>query len=435
MGKKIKAEMDAQRARFVNGAVERGVERADAVTIFDLVAKFASYGFNKSHAAAYALVAYQTAYLKANYPVEFLAASMTLDMNNTDKLGEFRLEARRLGIEVVPPDVNRSGIHFEVEDGKVHYALAALKGIGSQVVEHLVAVRENHPFADLADFAARIDPQIVNRKALECLAQAGAFDSLEPERAKVFENIGRILAAAQERTNRVASGIGDLFGDASGPPPLFLTVAEPWPPAERLQREFVAVGTYLSAHPIDDYEALVRARGGVTWRRFFDQLRAQQQFAGTIAATVVQRQERRTRTGGRIGIITLSDPTGQFEATAYQERLAEWREQLEPGHSLLLQLGGEFDPDTEEMRLRIHGIEALEAVAARKSGALRVFLDTAEPIERLARRLDQGEGSVSVVLGLKDFEVELKLPGQYRVTPQVIGAIKTVPGVLAVEMR
>ena len=149
---------------------------------------------------------------------------------------------------------------------------------------------------------------------------------------------------------------------------------------------------------------------------------------------MVQRQERRTRTGGRIGIVTLSDPTAQFEATVYQERLAEWRELLEPGHSLFVQIGGEFDPETEEVRARIQALEPLEAMAARKAQAIRVFLDAPEPIERLASRLDKGEGTVSVVVMLKGREVEVRLPGQYRVTPQVAGAIKAVPGIVHVEM-
>ncbi len=272
-------------------------------------------------------------------------------------------------------------------------------------------VRGERPFADLADFASRIDPQILNRKALECLAQAGAFDSLDPDRAKVFENVGRVLAAAQERTERAESGIFDLFGGSGEPTRLFFVAAEPWAPSERLQREFTAIGTYLSAHPIDDYAALAEARGGLTWKAFEERLRASRQFTAKIAATVVSRQERRTRTGGRIGIIMLSDPTAQFEATVYQERLAEWRELLEPGHSLFVQIGGEFDPETEEVRARIQNLEPLEALAAKKAQAIRVFLDAPEPVERLANRLAEGEGTVSVVVMLGR-EVELKLPGQ-----------------------
>ncbi|MDH3195422.1 MAG: DNA polymerase III subunit alpha, partial [Hyphomicrobiales bacterium] len=280
MGKKIRAEMDAQRERFVDGAVERGVARPDAVMVFDLVAKFASYGFNKSHAAAYALVAYQTAYLKANHPVEFLAASMTLDMGNTDKLNEFRLEARRLGITVVPPDINRSGVDFETHEGEIVYALSALKGVGTQVVRHIAGIRDERPVAGLSDFAARIDPHIVNKKAMECLVQAGAFDALQPDRARVFAGIGRILAAASEHQQRTEAGVRDFFFDAAGAPQLTLEPAEAWPPAERLQREFTAIGAYLTAHPLDDYGQVIESRGALPWRAFAERVRAGTMQAG-----------------------------------------------------------------------------------------------------------------------------------------------------------
>ena len=166
MGKKIRKEMQEQRAVFVKGAVSNGIEREQADAIFDLLERFAEYGFNKSHAAAYALVAYQTAYMKANYPVEFLAASMTLDMGNTDKLSEFRTEAERLGIKVEPPSVNRSGVEFPVDGNTIHYALAALKGVGAQAVEAIVASRGDKPFTDLSDFAGRINPRAVNKRVL-----------------------------------------------------------------------------------------------------------------------------------------------------------------------------------------------------------------------------------------------------------------------------
>src|SRR5262249_5914402 len=174
MGKKIKAEMAAQRGRFLKGAVERGVDKATADMIFEACAKFAEYGFNKSHSAPYALLTYQTAYMKANYPVEFLAASMTLDINNTDKLAEFRAEAQRLGIKVEPPSINRSGVAFEVEGNAIHYALAALKGVGAQAVEAIIAARGSQPFRDLSDFARRINPRAINKRVLESLAAAGA---------------------------------------------------------------------------------------------------------------------------------------------------------------------------------------------------------------------------------------------------------------------
>ncbi len=195
MGKKIKAEMDAQRDRFVKGAIANGISKDTASEIFDLLAKFADYGFNKSHAAAYAVVAFQTAYLKANYPVEFLAASMTLDMGNTDKLSEFRRDAERLGIKVLPPAINRSGVEFDVHEGAIHYALGAIKGVGRAAVESVVAARAaGGPFRDLADFARRIDTKLVNRRTIEALIAAGALDALEPERARAMAAIDGMLA-------------------------------------------------------------------------------------------------------------------------------------------------------------------------------------------------------------------------------------------------
>ncbi len=262
MGKKIRKEMAAQRSRFVSGAVERGVERDHADTIFDLLQRFADYGFNKSHAAAYALVAYQTAYLKANYPVEFLAASMTLDISNTDKLAEFRREAERLKIKVVPPSVNRSGREFAVADGAIVYALAALKGVGAHAVDAIVTARSERPFADLADFAARIDSRAINKRTLESLAAAGAFDELEPNRARAFAAVEAMMGLAQRAGSDAATGQNELFGGGSAKAALRIPELEPWLPAERLKREYEAVGYFLSGHPLDDYATALRAAAG-----------------------------------------------------------------------------------------------------------------------------------------------------------------------------
>ena len=197
MGKKDRKEMASQRDSFISGAVERGIGRTDAEAIFDTCAKFAEYGFNKSHSAPYALLTYQTAYMKANYAVEFLAASMTLDMGNTDKLAEFRAEAERLGIKVEPPSINRSGLEFEPAGSTIHYALSALRGVGRQAVESVIAARGERPFADLADFARRINPRAINKRVLESLVAAGAFDATEPNRARVFAAVDAILGTAQ----------------------------------------------------------------------------------------------------------------------------------------------------------------------------------------------------------------------------------------------
>ncbi len=438
MGKKIRKEMQAQRKDFVSGAVERGVERYQADAIFDLLERFAEYGFNKSHAAAYALVAYQTAYMKANYPVEFLAASMTLDMGNTDKLAEFRAEAERLGIRVDPPSINRSSVAFEVEGNTIIYALAALKGVGRQAVEAIIAARESRRFADLADFADRINPRAVNKRVLESLAAAGAFDTFEPNRARVFAVMDSVLARAQRTHDTAAVGQSELFGGGGNREPIALASAEPWLPAERLRREYEAVGFFLSGHPLDDYAAVLKKLRVQPWAEFARAVKAGA-TAGRVAATVVARTERRTRTGSKMGIIGLSDPSGHFEAVIFSEGLAEHRDLLEPGTAVLLFLSAEVQGD--DVRARIQSAEPLDVAAANLHKGLRVFLRDDKPIEAVAKRLEparpgpaNGDGEVSMVLMLKQgTEVEVKLPGRFKVSPQIAGAIKAVPGVVQVE--
>src|SRR5881275_615827 len=254
MGKKIQSEMDAQRKTFVEGAVARGVAPGKAEQIFDQMAKFAGYGFNKSHAAAYALVAYQTAYLKANYPVEFLAASMTLDLGNTDKLNHFRQELDRLGVALLPPDINRSDVTFAVETdpktGKpaIRYALAAVKGVGAQAMRDLVAERAAHgPYKDLFDFARRLDTKSFNRRQFENLVKAGAFECLNPNRAQSFATADLLLREASRTAEERQDGQHTLFGQADFADMGFaarpaLPVIPDWPPVERLQFEFEAIG-------------------------------------------------------------------------------------------------------------------------------------------------------------------------------------------------
>ena len=439
MGKKIRKEMQAQRNDFVSGCVERGVERHQADAIFDLLERFAEYGFNKSHAAAYALVAYQTAYMKANFPVEFLAATMTLDMGNTDKLAEFRAEAERLGIKVDPPSVNRSGVDFEVDGNTIIYALAALKGVGKQAVEAIIAARDNRVFADLADFAARVNPRAVNKRVLESLAAAGAFDSFETNRARVFAAVDGVLARAQRAHDTAAIGQSELFGGGTTREQIALPQIESWLPAERLRREYEAVGFFLSGHPLDDYAAVLKKLRVQPWAEFARAVKAGA-TAGRVAATVVSRTERRTRTGSKMGIIGLSDPSGHFEAVIFSEGLAEHRDLLEPGNAVLLFLSAEVQGD--EVRARIQSVEPLDDAAANLQKGLRVFLRDGAPLEAVAKRLEpapraahaNGDGEVSVVLLLKrGTEVEVKLPGRFKVSPQIAGAIKAVPGVVQVE--
>ncbi len=441
MGKKDRKEMASQRDSFISGAVERGIGQGDAEAIFDTCAKFAEYGFNKSHSAPYALLTYQTAYMKANYPVEFLAASMTLEMGNTDKLAEFRAEAVRLGLKVEPPSINRSGVEFEVESNIIYYALAALRGVGRQAVQSIIEARAERSFADLADFARRINPRGVNKRVLESLAASGAFDTLEPNRARAYAAVDIMLAAAQRAHDNATLGQDELFAGGATKEPLMLPVVEPWLPAERLQKEYDAIGFFLTGHPLDDYAAALKRLRVQSWTDFSRAVKAGT-GGGRVAGTVISRTERRTKNGSKMGIIGLSDPSGHYEAVLFAEGLAQYRDLLEPGTAVLMFLTGEVQ--AEEVRARIQSVEPLDEAAAKTQKGLRVFLRNEEPIDGLMRRLerggstrngsDQADGEVSMVLLLGNgSEVEVKLPGRFKVSPQIAGAIKAVTGVVTVE--
>ena len=434
MGKKIKEQMDKQRVRFVEGAIEKGVKKQRADEIFDLLAKFANYGFNKSHAAAYAIVSYHTAYLKAHYPVEFLAASMTLDMANTEKLNDFRHDARRLDIEVVAPSVQTSFRHFEPGEGKIFYALAAIKGVGDAAVEHIVAVRGDRAFDSLEDFARRIDPKLVNRRVLESLICAGAFDCFGKDRAALLAGLDRIIGLAQRSEDDKTSGQADIFGSAGDLPQIVLPDYTPMSDSERLMREFQMLGFYQTAHPLDAYgDVLSRMRV----QSFADFSLSVKNGAGRgrLAGTVVAKQERKTRTGNRMGIITLSDATGQFEAVLFSEMLYQYRDLLEPGTSVVITVAADVRP--EGIGMRIQTVQSLEEEAVRQQSAMRVFIRDDSPVSSLARYLNEnGDGVVSFVViqneGVR--EVEVELPGRYRLSPEAASAMRAVSGVIDVEL-
>ncbi len=431
MGKKIREEMEKQRVFFCDGAEERGVAREQASEIYDLVAKFADYGFNKSHAAAYALVAYQTAYMKANYPAEFLAAIMTLDMNNTDKLSEFRRDAIRLGIEVRPPSLNESGVEFVVKDGSIIYSMAAIKGVGQPAAEHIMEVRGDKPFKDLADFAKRISPRVINKRTIENLAAAGTFDVLNPNRAQVVASIDVIMGEATSHTRDASSGQGGLFGEQEAAP-LPLPDVRPWTSEQKLQREYNAIGFYLSAHPLDEYVPQLEKMRIQLWQPF--ELAVKQgASAGRLAGTITARQERKTKTGNRMGIITVSDPTGQYEAVLFSEALARFRDMLEPGKTVILEVGADERP--EGVSVRINNVRPLQSDGMQK--VMRVFVNDPKPLSSLQKQLDdRGDGEVSVIVMLDEgqCEVEMRLKGKYYVSPEVGRALKAIPGIVDVEV-
>lgn len=438
MGKKIRAEMEAQRARFVDGSVERGLKKSKANEIFDILAKFANYGFNKSHAAAYALVAYQTAYLKANFPVEFLAASMTLDMGNTDKINDFRRDAHRLGIKVEIPNINKSTNEFKVDDNVIVFALAAIKGVGEQAVIDIVAARPENGFKDLSDFGHRLNPKSVNKRTLENLISAGAFDQMVPNRAQVLSSIEQIMGLANRQQEEKLSGQNDMFASLSGPEPVRLAAIPDFEPAEKLAREHAAVGFYLSAHPLDEYQELLEKLNVKAWLTFEEDVR-RGTTVGKIAGTIISKQERNTRTGNRMAILRLSDSSGQYEAVCFSEILAQHREKLEAGQSVIVIVAAENRP--EGVNLRIQSVELLDQAASNFHGALSIFLRDRAPLIHLSTHLQRDKagrgGSVSIFVLENESgrEVEVRLKERYVLSPKIAGALKAVPGVVDVRLN
>jgi DNA polymerase-3 subunit alpha len=439
MGKKIKAEMDAQRSLFVDGATARQVDGGLAEDIFERVAKFAGYGFNKSHAAAYALVAYQTAYLKANHPVEFMAASMTLDLGNTDKLNVFRQECDRLGIKLLPPDVNKSGVGFGVEmaagEPAIRYALAAVKGVGAAAMGLLVEARAvGGPFKDLFDFAQRIDARSFNRRQFESLVKAGAFDKLNPNRAQCFAAIDMLLRQASAAASDRASQQVSLFGEAPAGQGQTLPQVPEWPSVERLQNEFAAIGFYLSSHPLDAYGKSLARVGVVRFADLAARLAAGGSTRFKLAGIVIGKKERASAEGRRFAFVQMSDSSGVFEVTLFSEVLGQARAALESGQPLIVTADVRAEEDS--FRLTAQRLEPLERAVSQAAAGLKVFLGEAgalAPLKAMLAREGGGRGRVSVAVPVPGREVEIALPGGFRINPRIHAAVRALPGILDVH--
>ncbi len=424
-----------------------------------MVDKFAGYGFNKSHAAAYALVSYHTAYMKAHYREEFIAASMTLDKGNTDKLAVFGAESLRSGIALRPPSVNASGVDFLVEPsdidgqpGAIRYSLAALKNIGEASVASIVATREEKgPFRSLGDFASRISSKTINKRGIETLAQSGAFDDLEANRAKVKASAATIMAMAQRTEADAAAGTTDLFalgGDDetnNEPPRLDLRGATPWTGLEKLGQELDAVGFYLSGHPLDQYTVELDKLNVVRFTDFEKQVELGASSA-QLAGIVISARVRKSQRGNMFAFAIFSDATAQFEAVVFSDTLAQAGDLLEPGTPVLLSVEAEYADDA--LRVRVQSVAALDVAAARTREKLRIALD-AELIENNPSLVAQLKaslvpkpahlgGRVELVMKgvngtLPACDVRLPLPGTYDLSPDQVGRLQTLEGVLAVK--
>ncbi|TFI59264.1 DNA polymerase III subunit alpha [Sphingomonas parva] len=445
MGKKIKAEMDAQRERFVTGCKANQIEKAKANELFDLIDKFAGYGFNKSHAAAYALVAYQTAWLKAHHPVEFYAASMCFDMHQTDKLAIFVEDMRRLEVECLPPCVNASEAEFDVEphgEGfAVRYALGALKGVGEKAMEQLVDERKTKGrFKSLDDFAERVDPRLLNRRQIESLAAGGAFDALAPNRAAVFAAAETILAHAASAADERASGQGGLFGGESNVVPIRMPVAAAWSMAESMAAEKEAFGFYFSAHPVDRFRHLAEAHGA----RSFGALCAMPappdggRSNGVMAGLIEDARWRTSARGRRYLMATLSDASGQFIATVFDDDVAERVEEgAKSGACALLTVELDRRPGEDTPRVTIKQLQMFDSLSKRARLQLEVEVEDAAALRRLAEALASergGSGDLRLKARFDGGNAEVLLGRDYRLDADLAARIERIPGVVVARL-
>jgi DNA polymerase III subunit alpha len=436
MGKKIAAEMEAQRGIFTKGAIERGIDPDKATEVFDLMAKFADYGFNKSHAAAYAVLAYQTAWLKANHPEVFIASCMSLGINNTDRLASLKQEAERSRITILPPDINVSAADFSVERREdetlaIRYALAAVKKVGFSAMESVVQARGDTSFIDLADFATRVDPRQLNRMQLENLIKAGAFDHLENNRARLFAAADTVLRRAQADQQEKESGqIGLFGGPAKKAEPLRLSDTPDWPPLERLAFEAEAAGFHLTAHPLDAYAQALR-RLQVVPAAQAEKVQGRVKLAGTVTAI----KERITRTGSRMAWVRISDASGSVEVTCFSEVLNRSRELLGNGTNILVTADIKIEGDAT--RVTAADVTSLDEAASQAGASIRVWLRETAAVPHIRDVLGRqigGRGRVTLVPRIDgEQEVEIALPGGYNVTPRLAQALKSLPGVEMVE--
>ena len=455
MGKKIKEAMDAERPKFEQGAAKNGVDKKKASEVFDLLEKFANYGFNKSHAAAYAVVSYQTAWLKANHAVEFMAGVMNCDIHLTDKLAVYFEEVRKgLKLPWVPPCVNRSQATFDVVNGELVYALGALKNVGLEVMRLVVAGRAgdtpdgaDRPFVNIFDFARRVDLKKIGKRPLEMMARAGCFDVLDSNRRRIFDSLDALVAYSAAIHEQKASAQVSLFGEAGEdlPEPRLSPVSD-WLPAERLAEEFKAVGFYLSGHPLDDYMPQLRRVERNSNFMTLDELTHKVQGSGAmlakLAGVVAGRQERKSARGNRFAFAQLSDPTGAYEVTLFSEALEKSREHLESGSKVLVTV--EATMESDQLKLLGRSVAPVEVVVAGAGASgLRIYVESAGALPQVASVLGRAaeqmpkaaRGPIQLCLsgpGLPG-EVELDAGLEFPVSPEIKGAVKSLDGVLAVE--
>ena len=443
IGKKIKKDMEAEQPRFLAGAEKNGVDRAAATTVWDLMAKFAEYGFPKAHAAAYALVTYQTAYLKANYPVEFMTSVMNCDMTDTDKLKTFVGELKRLRINLLPPCINRSEVEFSIKDGEVIYGLHAVRNVGFEPVRIIIEARKDRPFGDLFDFAARVELKSLSKRVLEHLVMSGAFDVLESNRRRVFDSIDLLINYSHSIHQEQNLGQVSLFGeDARDIPPLTLPESKYWSRLTKSKNEFTAIGFFLLDHPLVSIFPKLESKGVVLYTKLIEEISTKEQeffLAGHVSAI----NNRTSKNGNNYAFVELTDPSAYFEIAIFNEQLQRVRNQLVVGCCIKALVTAQLEND--QVRIRTNLLELIplddEAEPDITLKGLRIhFQDPNAPLlvyeflqSNCRYRSGRGEISFCPLISELDYEFEIKIPQQYVLNPQIRNAINSIEGVLEVQ--
>ena len=433
MGKKIKSEMDDQKERFVNGALNNGIKRDKANYIFDLVAKFAGYGFNKSHAAAYALIAYQTAYLKTYFPEYFLTALMTMDIENTDKLSIFANECKRMDIKILPPSVNYSLMRFDVQDGAIRYGLGAIKNASQQsMVKINDEVLENGNFKTLHDFAQRLDHSILTKKNLENLSYAGAFDEIEPNRNVVYSSVDILSNISTSSEKAKSDNQENFFGEEfKSFDHISLPSVPIWTNEIKLQKECSAIGFYLTGHPLEDYEDLIERQNITSYSSAIGGDDYKYKIAGTISYIM----ERRSKGGKRFAFVGLTDSNGPFEITIFSNLLSRVRDQIVPGISVIIDV--EIQREKNNNRLLTNSITPINEFSSQTLRNMKIYIDDPQSLKTIKSRLNQsGKSQVSICfLSILNeaHRVEISLGSKFYIDPSIINTIKDIDGVSKIE--
>ena len=437
MGKKMRDEIPKQRKMFTEGAVAKGIDEGTATKIFDQMEKFASYGFNKSHAAAYSLVSYQTAYLKAHYPVEFMCAVMSLDMTNVDKLLLYKEECKKMGFKVLPPDINKSDADFDVEDGNIRYALAAIKSVGAANMEAIAAERHAHgPYKDISDFIHRIDAKQINRRQLEQLIKAGAFDCLDKNRGKLFANIETIVQHISAATELKTSSQSSLFGDQELRAKVKLAEKPDWPELEKLKLEAEAIGFYLSAHPLDSYSRGMERLGVKKCNEVFQGIRTGDTIRAKLAGCVNSFQKRISKNGNKYAFLEISDGSSNFEGLLFSEGLTRFEETIKSGLPLLVSVTIDKQNEEGNPRVMINSVETLDKAIADVANGLEISLNDTSAVPKLKEILGKdrnGKNKIYIKPDNDNWDIRIELSGGFALQGDVLSQIRGLAGVTTVK--